>query len=105
VQSLLLVAVLAICGTNPVRSSFLAAGLLALTPNYLRSAGIDHFDADHQILFFGLAATAAGLLLGARPAVTAWLSTQGLRATERAKHSPAGRPKLRPTPVLDRSAG
>jgi branched-subunit amino acid ABC-type transport system permease component len=111
IQSLLLVAVLAICGTNPVRSSFMAAGLLALTPNYLRAAGIKHFDADHQVLFFGIAATAAGLLLGARPAVAAWIATAAHKGAERAAHSPVttrpGSPVLtaRRAAVLERSSG
>jgi branched-subunit amino acid ABC-type transport system permease component len=88
VESLLLVAILAICGTRPLTSSLAAAGLLALLPSYLDDLGISDFGQEKQLLTFGLAAVAAGLFIGARPRITARLDTWSARSDGRAAHSP-----------------
>src|SRR6202011_4255395 len=58
VQSLVFLAVLAICGTRLLRSSILAAGLFAVVPGYLTN-----FNVDRQTFTFGLAAIAAGIVI------------------------------------------
>src|SRR5262249_20392687 len=61
IQSLVFLAVLAICGTRLLRSSILAAGLLAVLPGYASG-----FDVDRQLLGFGVIAGVAGGLLSPR---------------------------------------
>lgn len=85
-QSLLYLAVLAICGTRLLRSAILAAGLLAILPGYVTG-----FDTDRQALLFGLAAIAAGLAIAKRPQVSAWLAAAAGSSRERLAHSPARR--------------
>jgi branched-subunit amino acid ABC-type transport system permease component len=58
VQSLIWLAVLAICGAGLVTSSFLAAAVLVVIPSYLTS-----ISQDDQLLIFGSGATAVSLLL------------------------------------------
>jgi len=58
VQSLMWLAVLAICGGGLVTSSFLAATVLVVVPSYLTS-----ISQDDQLLIFGVGATAMSLLL------------------------------------------
>ena len=69
VQSLILVTVLALCGTRLVRSPILAAGLLSVVPGYLTG-----FSLQQQSLVFGACATLAALLMAARPRWTSWVS-------------------------------
>ena len=69
INSLVLLAVLSICGTRPLRSSVLAAGLLSVVPGYL-----DGFNAERQLLTFGVAAVAAGIVLNKRIEIAAWLA-------------------------------
>jgi ABC-type branched-subunit amino acid transport system permease subunit len=57
-QSLLWLAVLAICGTRLLGSSILAAGLLTLVPAY-----VSGFTAEQQTLAFGLAAVLASIVV------------------------------------------
>jgi ABC-type branched-subunit amino acid transport system permease subunit len=76
IQSLIYLAVLAICGTRLVRSSVLAAGLFSVVPGYMTS-----FDVNRQILAFGLAAVAAGLVIAKRDAIDA-LTTRGAAPRE-----------------------
>ena len=82
-QSLLLVAVLAICGTRPLRSALLAAVLFAVVPGYL-----PHFGADRQILLFGIAALVAGLLLTSRDRLAHWSRRLATDSDDRARHGP-----------------
>ncbi|MGQ0629719.1 MAG: branched-chain amino acid ABC transporter permease [Sporichthyaceae bacterium] len=56
-QSLLWVAIIAITGNNLIRSSILAALLLAVLPSYLTK-----LDADYQAIAFGVAAVIASLI-------------------------------------------
>jgi ABC-type branched-subunit amino acid transport system permease subunit len=64
IQSLMYLAVLAICGSGLVRSSVLAAGLFSVLPGYLTG-----FDIDRQTFVFGLAAVVAGLVIAKRDAI------------------------------------
>jgi ABC-type branched-subunit amino acid transport system permease subunit len=86
IQSLLLLAVLAMCGTRLLRSSITAAVLLAIVPGY-----VSGFDADKQLLGFGLVAIAAALIISRRAAVAAWVAA--------AARTSVGRPVRRPLPV------
>jgi branched-subunit amino acid ABC-type transport system permease component len=95
VQSLIYLAVLAICGTRLVRSSILAAGLLAVVPGYLTK-----FNVDRQTFVFGLVAIAAGIVIAKRAEITAFFTQ--ITATPARNVSvarrPARRPALAPTP-------
>jgi branched-subunit amino acid ABC-type transport system permease component len=64
-QSLIYLAVLAICGTRLLPSSILAAALFALLPGYLGS-----FDATKQLFYFGVLAILASILVANR--ATLW---------------------------------
>jgi branched-subunit amino acid ABC-type transport system permease component len=66
IQSLLFLAVLAICGTRIIRSSVLAAGLLAVLPGYLTT-----FSVDRQTFAFGAIAVAAGIVIARRADIAA----------------------------------
>jgi ABC-type branched-subunit amino acid transport system permease subunit len=66
IQSLLFLAVLAICGTRLLRSSILAAALLAVVPGYLTK-----FDVDRQTFAFGLVAVGAAIVIAKRAEITA----------------------------------
>ena len=95
-NSLLWLTVLVICGSAVIRSSVMAAAVLAVAPSYLPSSLVVH-----QSMIFGILATGAAILVAS-----------GIRlprpATERMRRSPAheratgGRPlgAVRPTPGL-----
>jgi branched-subunit amino acid ABC-type transport system permease component len=78
VQSLIYLAVLAICGTRLLRSSLLAAGLLILVPGY-----IDGFGQEKQLLGFGLVAVATSIFIAKRPAMMAWIAQEAAARKER----------------------
>jgi len=84
VQSLIYLAVLAICGTRLLRSSMLAAALLILVPGY-----IDGFGQEKQLLGFGLVAVAVSIGIAKRPAVMAWVAAETGARKERAVESQA----------------
>jgi ABC-type branched-subunit amino acid transport system permease subunit len=94
-QSLIFLAVLAICGTRLVRSSILAAGLLAIVPGYMSK-----FDVDRQTFAFGVLAIAAGIVIAKRSEIMAFLNqataTKGRPAVRRRT------PASRSTTVADR---
>src|SRR5207248_1842149 len=69
IQSLLLIAVLAMCGTRLLRSSLIAAGLLAIVPGYFQN-----FDVNHQTFAFGIAAIAASIVIAKRDVIAAMLA-------------------------------
>jgi ABC-type branched-subunit amino acid transport system permease subunit len=81
--SLLLLAVLGICGTRLVSSSFLAAGLIALVPGYLTG-----FGADQQELAFGLAAIGGVILYAYRPRFREMVASLAAKSESRRHHSP-----------------
>jgi branched-subunit amino acid ABC-type transport system permease component len=89
VQSLLLVAVLTICGTRPLRGAILAALLYSVLPGYLTS-----FDTDRQTLAFGIVTVIAAILVAHRAEIRAWCEQQTL-----------GRTPYRPTPRAISNSG
>lgn len=78
VQSLIYLAVLAICGTRLLRSSVLAAALLVLVPGYVTG-----FGQEEQLLAFGLVAVAVSVGIAKRPAVIAWIAAENSARKER----------------------
>jgi len=60
-QSLLLIAILAVCGTRLLRSSIIAAALLAIVPGYFQG-----FDVNHQTFAFGVVAIGASVVIAKR---------------------------------------
>jgi len=91
--SLLLLAVLGICGTRLVSSSMLAAGLIAIVPGYLTWLG-----TDQQELAFGIAAISAVILYAVRPQVREFLTSAGARSASRRQRSPV-RSRLTQRPI------
>lgn len=85
IQSLVLIAVLGMCGTNLLRSPILAALLIAVIPGY-----VDGFDANRQLLLFGLAAVVAALLLANREALHGWINRAATSSADRRLHGPIG---------------
>ena len=83
VQSLLLVAVLAISGTRLLRSAILAAFLITVIPGYATT-----FDSDHQTLAFGLAAIVAAVVLASRGRLFAWVAKASADSDDRAARGP-----------------
>jgi branched-subunit amino acid ABC-type transport system permease component len=94
IQSLLLLAVLAICGTRPLRSPLLAAVLFAIVPGYLHS-----FDQDRQVFVFGLAAVVSALLLAGRARIAREIAALATASQDRRASGPVrGRTRM-PHPV------
>jgi branched-subunit amino acid ABC-type transport system permease component len=87
VQSLLLVAVLGICGTSRVLSPLIAALLFGVLPGYVSGLGVDQ-----QLLVFGVAALVASCVLAGRGPITAWLGARAMGSEFRARHSPVAAP-------------
>jgi ABC-type branched-subunit amino acid transport system permease subunit len=83
VPSLLLLAVLAVCGTRLIRTAVLSAILLAVVPGYLTK-----FNSDHQTLVFGAAAMVAALVAASRVALTAWVNRSAVESDRRRALSP-----------------
>lgn len=77
-QSMVLVAVLAMCGTSTLRSPVLAAALFAVLPAY-----VSGFTIDQQLLVFGLAAIVAAIILARRRGITDWVEAAVLRSDQR----------------------
>lgn len=99
IQSLLFLAVLAICGTRLIRSSLLAAGLLAVLPGYMTT-----FNVDRQTFAFGLIAILASVIIAKRPEIMAAITPRPARpsrpaappippAARRRERIPAGVPR------------
>jgi ABC-type branched-subunit amino acid transport system permease subunit len=83
VQSLVLVAVLGICGQNLLRSPVLAAVLYAVVPGYITG-----FDQNRQLLAFGAAAVLSGLALANRARLADWLQRASQGSAERTVRDP-----------------
>ena len=83
VQSLLLIAVLAICGTNLLRSAILAGALITLVPGY-----IDAFGTDQQALGFGTVAMLAAFGLARRGRTATWLAMAARTSAGRLRSGP-----------------
>jgi ABC-type branched-subunit amino acid transport system permease subunit len=84
IQSLIFLAVLAICGTRLLRSSILAALLLAVLPGY-----VTKFNVDRQTFAFGLVAIAAGVLIAKRAEISSLFASHNKAA---GGHRPARTP-------------
>ena len=82
-QSLMLLAVLAISGTRLLRSSILAALLFAVVPGYLGS-----FDLNRQTFGFGVVAIAAALVIARRPQIAEWLARNARASGNRLRECP-----------------
>jgi ABC-type branched-subunit amino acid transport system permease subunit len=83
ISSLLLLAVLAICGTRLLRSSILAAAAIAILPGYVTKFGVDQ-----QTFYFGLVAIGAALVIARRSQMTGWLSQSANSSADRLTHGP-----------------
>jgi branched-subunit amino acid ABC-type transport system permease component len=68
IQSLVLLAVLTVCGTRVLPSTLLAATLLAIVPGYVSDFGVDQ-----QVTVFGLTAVTAAILIAQRGPLGRWL--------------------------------
>jgi ABC-type branched-subunit amino acid transport system permease subunit len=75
IQSLILVAVLAICGTRLLSSSILAAILLTIVPGY-----VDGFGLNQQMFAFGVLAVAASIVIAKRDLLRAAARALGFSA-------------------------
>lgn len=84
-QSLVYLAVLAICGTRLIRAAVLAAALLVVVPGYVTS-----FGTSDQLFGFGVVAVAAGLIIANRDGLAAML------------HAPPARPRATALPQRPR---
>jgi branched-subunit amino acid ABC-type transport system permease component len=102
VQSLLLVALLGVCGVlggRLVLTAVVAALLLSVLPGYATG-----FDSDHQTLFFGIAAVIGGLVIANRGSLVAWMRREATVHDDRIAHSPVSDRikrvnRSRPTPL------
>jgi ABC-type branched-subunit amino acid transport system permease subunit len=90
IQSLLFVAVLAICGTRLLRTSILSALLLGVLPGYVS------FTTDRQTLVFGLVALAAAVVLARRSVLAAWVARAAAGSASRRGRGPAAIPRRAP---------
>ena len=103
IQSLIYLAVLAICGTRLLRSSILAAGLLAVLPGYLTG-----FSVDRQALGFGLLAIAASIVIAKRAELAGLINRRAALSAGRIAGAPPHRPSqrraARPRPANDPGA-
>lgn len=88
VQSLLLLAVLAVSGVRLLRSAIVGALLLAVLPGYVTDLGISNFGVNRQLLAFGLAAILASLLVAYRDLLGGWFMAQRGLHGQRVEHSP-----------------
>ena len=82
-QSLLLVAVLAIAGTRLLGSTILAAVFLSVLPAY-----IEGFEQEKQMLVFGVLAMGAAAVLARRDAIRVWVARSAESNVDRSKTSP-----------------
>jgi ABC-type branched-subunit amino acid transport system permease subunit len=82
ISSLLLVAVLVICGTRILRSSILAALLLGVLPGYVV------INQNDQLLYFGIAAMVAAIVLARRTQIESWFEQAASTSLWRRHHGP-----------------
>lgn len=74
IQSIIFLAVLAICGTRLIRSSIVASLVLAVLPAYVKS-----FDVNWQMLGFGVTAVIAGIVIAKRADIDAFFARPSSR--------------------------
>ena len=84
IQSLVLLAVLTVCGTRLLRSTILAAALLAIVPGYVTSFGVDE-----QTTVFGVTALAAAIVIARRAALARWVAMAAGTSDHRRADGPA----------------
>ena len=84
VQSLLLLAVLAIFGTRLLRSSILAAAAITLLPAYVTAFGVNE-----QMFAYGLFGIAAALVIARRSQLLGWLARCATNGQGRLLDGPA----------------
>jgi ABC-type branched-subunit amino acid transport system permease subunit len=82
-QSVVLVAVLTMCGVGLLRSAAGAALAVAVIPGYLT-----FFSSDWQTMLFGVAASLSALGLANRTSIAAWVARAADAAEERRTHGP-----------------
>jgi branched-subunit amino acid ABC-type transport system permease component len=85
VQSLLYVAVLAVCGTRMLRSPILAAALIGVLPEYM------HVPQERQLLYFGVVAIFSAVALARRREITTWFASAAENSRFRGETGPAKR--------------
>jgi ABC-type branched-subunit amino acid transport system permease subunit len=78
VQSLMFVAVLAICGTSLLRGAILAGGAFAVAPSYFTS-----FSVDRQTLIFGVVALLASLYMAYRDRIATFIDSRAALTSHR----------------------
>lgn len=86
IQSLLLVAILGICGTRPLVAPIVAALLLNVLPAY-----VDSFGLNESMLVFGLVAIASAIRIANRDAINQWLGSAAATSRDRRRHGPLAR--------------
>ena len=99
IQSLIFLAVLAICGTRLLGSAVGAAALFAILPGYLTG-----FDADQQILGFGVAAIAMAIALTFQAELRDAIARSALNRLTRPGHGPAAERSRRARPLVQEVA-
>jgi ABC-type branched-subunit amino acid transport system permease subunit len=84
VLSLLLLAVLGLCGTSRLLSPVFAAGLMAILPAYVTGLG-----QNRQLLAFGTCALIAAIVLARRRQLNLWVAQQAAASDVRRERVPA----------------
>lgn len=97
IQSLLYLALLAVCGTSLLKSSVRAAAAVAVLPAYVADIPAVKLlaDGERQTLLFGGAAVVAALVIARRREIAAWVAAASARSEGRAAFV------RRPRPVHD----
>lgn len=88
ILSLLLLAVLGLCGTSRLFSPVLAAGLFAILPSYVTGLG-----QNRQLLAFGLAAMLAATVLAQRRPLNLWVAHRAAASDGRRDRTPVPWPR------------
>jgi ABC-type branched-subunit amino acid transport system permease subunit len=89
IQSMLLLAVLGICGTTRLVSPIIAALMFGVLPSYVTGLG-----ADRQLLAFGIAALVAAYVIAQRRGI--WSRIGHMAATSDFRRNPAPWTQLAP---------
>jgi ABC-type branched-subunit amino acid transport system permease subunit len=97
VQSLLLLAVLGLCGTGRIISPILAALLYGVLPGYATGLG-----ADRQLVLFGGAALIAAVVLARRASIASWFGRVASESDFRRRAAPVIAPWRTRTAAVQR---
>jgi branched-subunit amino acid ABC-type transport system permease component len=90
ILSLLLLAVLGMCGTSRLMSPVLAAGAFAILPSYVTGLG-----QNRQLLAFGIAAMTAAIVLARRRQLGLWAAQRAAATDVRRERTPVPWPRPR----------